>query len=70
ILHRLIEAGGTFSGQKLQICQSKVTILEQEVGVEGHKPDAGRIKAIRDWPTPKNVKEARQFMGLCGTVCI
>ena len=46
ILHRLIEAGGTFSGKKLQICQLKVTILGHEVGVEGHKPDAGRVKAI------------------------
>ena len=70
ILHRLIEAGGTFSGKKLQICQPKVTILGQEVGVEGRKPDAGRVKTITNWPTPKNVKEARQFMGLCGTVRI
>ena len=70
ILHRLTEAGGIFSGKKLQICQPKVTILGQEVGVEGRKPDAGRIKAITNWPPPKNVKEACQFMGLCGTVCI
>ena len=70
ILHRLTEARGTFSGKKLQICQPKVTILGQEVGVEGCKPDAGRIKAITNWPPLKNVKEADQFMGLCGTVCI
>ena len=69
ILHRLIEAGG-FSGKKLQICQLKVTILGQEVGVEGHKPNAGRVKAITNWPTPKNVKKACQFMGLCSTVHI
>ena len=35
ILHCLIEAGGTFSGKKLQICKPSVQIIEQTVGVNG-----------------------------------
>ena len=28
-----------------------------------------KVKAIRDWPTPKNVQEVRQFFGLANYYC-
>jgi hypothetical protein len=28
--------------------------------------DLEKIKAIMDWPTPKNVTDVRSFMGLAG----
>lgn len=70
ILHCLAGAGGIFPGKKLQRCQSQVTILGQEVGVEGHKPNNGRVKAIIEWPTLHNIKKVHQFMELCETLCI
>ena len=68
ILHRATEAGATFSGKKFQICQKQVLILGQVVGINGGEPDIGRTNAIKEWPAPHNIKEARQLMGLCGTV--
>ncbi|KAF8442226.1 hypothetical protein L210DRAFT_3347529, partial [Boletus edulis BED1] len=52
ILHRLAEAGGTFSGKKLQICKPKVQILGQTIGVDGREPDKDRVRAIVEWATP------------------
>ena len=31
---------------------------------KGVQVDEERVKAIRDWPTPKNVSEVRSFHGL------
>jgi hypothetical protein len=64
------EAGTTFSGKKFQICQQQVMILGQAVGVNGWEPDTKRVNAIKESPASRNAKEARQFMGLCGTVRI
>ena len=68
ILYCLAEAGGTFLGKKLQICKQQVKILGQTVGVNGWEPDKDHVKAITEWPAPTNAKQARQFIGLCGTV--
>jgi transposase InsO family protein len=70
ILHRMAEAGATFSGKKFQICQPQVLILGQAVGVNGREPDTKRVNMIKEWPAPRNITEARQFIGLCGTVRI
>ena len=40
------------------------------MGVNGKEPDTKRINAIKEWPAPQNTTEARQFIGLCGTVRI
>jgi hypothetical protein len=45
-------------------------ILGQAVGVNGREPNTKRVNAIKEWPAPRNTKEARQFMGLCRTVRI
>jgi hypothetical protein len=34
------------------------------ISAEGIAVDPEKIKAIRGWSTPKNVTEARSFMGL------
>ena len=33
---------------------------------EGVKVDEDMVKAIREWPTPTNVKKVRSFLGLAG----
>ena len=38
------------------------------MGVNGREPDKDRVKAITEWPAPTNPKQARQFVGLCGTI--
>ena len=70
ILHRLGEAGGTVAAKKLQLCKSKVSIVGHACSSEGREPVDDRAKKIWSWPIPRNLKELRGFLGLCGTVRI
>jgi len=70
ILHRIGESGGTVSGKKMQLCQSEVEIVGHKCSSKGREPINSRTKKVTEWPTPKNLKEARGFLGLCGTVWI
>jgi len=36
------------------------------VSIEGVKVDEEKVKASRDWPSPKTVGEVRSFHGLAG----
>ena len=52
---------------KLEKCTFKameVEFLGIIVGTEGIKMDHFKISAILDWPTPKNVRGVRSFLGL------
>lgn len=53
--------------------ESKCTFFSQElkflghvVNAEGIHMDDEKVSAVQNWPTPKNVKETRQFLGLAG----
>ena len=70
ILHRIGESGGTVSGKKMQLCQSEVEIVGHKCNSSGREPVNGRTKKVTEWPIPKNLKETRGFLGLCGTVRI
>jgi hypothetical protein len=70
ILHKVKCAGGTFSGKKAQLCRPNVVILGQKCTPEGRLPDDEKVKKILTWPTPKNIRHVRQFLGLCGVVRI
>jgi len=41
-----------------------VDFLGHVLSPEGIANDPAKIRAIQDWPTPKNVKDVMQFMGL------
>ena len=52
---------------KLSKCEfglKKVKFLGHVVSNMGIQPDEDKIRLVRDWPTPRNVKECRQFVGL------
>lgn len=70
IMHRVKEAGATFSALKIQLCLPKVLILGQTCTPEGRLPDKSKVDKILNWPDLANPKEARGFLGLCGTVRI
>jgi transposase InsO family protein len=70
ILHRIGEAGGTVSGKKMQLCQSEVEIVGHKCSSKGREPIDSRTKKVKEWPRPRNLKEVRGFLGLCGTVRI
>jgi hypothetical protein len=52
---------------KLSKCEfekPELKFLGHVVGTEGIKVDPAKIQVVRDWPTPKNVKEVQSFLGL------
>jgi hypothetical protein len=42
----------------------EIPVLVCIVRRNGTRPDPEKVKAIVEWPVPKNVKELRQFLGL------
>ena len=51
---------------KCSFFQQEMDYLGHVVGINGVKPDLAKIKAIKEWKQPKNVKELRSFLGLAG----
>ena len=70
IMHRIKESGATFSAKKTQICRQEVVIIGQRCTPEGRLPDDEKVSKILNWPPLSTIKEARGFLGLCGTVRI
>jgi hypothetical protein len=70
IMHRVGCAGGTFASNKAQICQEEVVIVGQKCTPEGRLPEDSKVTKILNWPPLTTPKEARAFLGLCGTVRI
>jgi len=52
------------NAKKCSFCLDKVVFLGFVVSSKGVQVDEEKIKAIRDWPIPKNVSEVRSFHGL------
>ncbi|GMF53799.1 unnamed protein product [Phytophthora fragariaefolia] len=48
---------------------STIPALGCLVGKNGVRPDPGKVRVINEWPTPSNVKELRQFLGLATFLC-
>lgn len=70
VMHRIGHAGGTFSGKKFQIARPEVLIVGHRCNADGRLPDLSRISKVVDWPTPKNARDVRGFLGLAGGVRI
>ena len=52
---------------KLSKCEfgmTKMLYLGHIIGVDGVRVHEEKIRAIRDWPEPKNVTELRGFVGI------
>ena len=50
--------------KKCTFCTNHVVFLGYMVSSQGISVDEEKVKAIQDWPTPKNVSEVRSFHGL------
>jgi hypothetical protein len=51
---------------KCEFMKNSVEYLGHIVSDKGVSTDPAKIKAVRDWPTPKDVSEVRSFLGLAG----
>lgn len=49
---------------KCSFMQEETEFLGHVISKEGLKTNAGLVKAVREWPTPKSQKEVMQFLGL------
>ncbi|KAL9299045.1 putative nucleotidyltransferase, Ribonuclease H [Arabidopsis thaliana] len=52
--------------KKCTFCTDNLVFLGFVVSADGVKVDEEKVKAIRDWPSPKTVGEVRSFHGLAG----
>lgn len=50
--------------EKCVLCTNHVVFLGFVVSSQGVQVDQEKVKAIQEWPTPKNVSEVRSFHGL------
>ena len=64
VLNRLNEAGLTLNLSKCQWFQPSVTFLGHLVSKEGIRADPVKLEKVRQWPTPRSVKELLSFLGL------
>jgi hypothetical protein len=50
--------------KKCTFCMEKVVFLGYVVSTKGIEVDEEKVKAIKEWPTPKSIIEVRSFHGL------
>ena len=69
---RLAEVFSRIWAAKLKLRPDKCTILQREVTFLGHvvsgngiTMDPRKLEIVRSWPTPRNLKETRAYIGLC-----
>jgi len=65
VCDRLRQANLKLHPDKCVLTQNEVTFLGHKVTEDGISTDDAKIKVVRDWPVPKNVKETRSFIGFC-----
>lgn len=51
---------------KCSFAKSHLEYLRHIIGVAGVSTDLGKVKAVQDWPVPKNLRQLRGFLGLVG----
>lgn len=70
VLVRLAEqfrkANLTLNIDKSHFCVNSVNYLGYVIGSGGICTDPAKIDCIKNWPPPKNLKQVRGFLGICG----
>ena len=71
-MNRLRNVFERFRSAKLKIRPDKCYLLQREVAFLGYRinkdgvgTDKKKIEAVLNWPTPRNLKEVRSYIGLC-----
>ena len=65
VFERLKKANLKLSPKKCHLFQQEVHYLGHVVSGKGIAVDPNKIKAVKDWPVPKDKHELRSFLGLC-----
>lgn len=54
--------------KKCQFAQPQIEYLGHLLSTARVAVDPNKISTMRSWPTPRNIKELRGFLGLMGTI--
>ncbi len=65
VFNRLRDADLKLQPTKCDWAAKEVRYLGHKISREGVSVDDSKIKVVRDFPTPQNVKHVRSFLGLC-----
>jgi hypothetical protein len=65
VLEKLQNAGLKLKPSKCNFFQKSLVFLGHLVTSEGLTTDPEKVKALQEWPRPKNVKDVRAFLGFC-----
>ena len=66
VFGRLHEHSLKLKASKCEVFMPEVTYLGHVVSEDGIKTDPDKIKALKCWPTPKSIKDVREFLGFAG----
>ena len=66
VFQRLIDTGLKLKPRKCAFFCKEVEFLGHIVGSEGVKVQPKKVECVQNWPTPRNQKEVRSFLGLAG----
>jgi len=64
ILDRLRQVGLKVKPSKCDLFRTEIKFLGHMVSAQGIEPLPDKIETIRDWPTPKCLRDAQAFFGL------
>ena len=65
ILERLKQACLKCKPSKCVLFQKEIKFLGHVVSPAGIATDPNKISSVQNWPTPRNQKEVKSFLGLC-----
>lgn len=64
LFERILVEGITVNFSKVKFCRQEIKFLGYILTTEGIKPDPDKIQGIREFPTPRNPKQLRGFLGV------
>ncbi|KAJ7986814.1 hypothetical protein DPEC_G00332290 [Dallia pectoralis] len=64
VLSKIQQAGLKLNPGKCKLMRKELVFLGHKVSGEGVGTEEGKVTAVLDWPTPKNLTELRSFLGL------
>ena len=69
VLERLREANLKLNPKKCALFRTKVTYLGYVLSEKGISADPVEVKAVKNWPQPRNIYNVRSFIGLYTYYC-
>lgn len=63
VFSRIRQAGLKLKPQKCQLLQERIAFLGHEVSADGIRTDPAKVKAVKEWPVPRDAKSLRSFLG-------